>query len=334
MTVNVGLIGCGIMGTDHAAILNRMVAGARLVAVQDAFAQRAESLAARLTGLHVHATPEALIADPNVHAVVVASADDSHAGYVLACIRAGKPVLCEKPLAASNDACREIVAAELAYGKRLVQVGFMRRFDPGYVTMRDTLRSGSLGKPIFLHCVHRNKIAPDYITSDLVIANSAVHEMDVARFLLDEEFAAVTVISARASRLSSQRQPQFVVLETVAGVVVTVEISPDAQYGYDVQGELVCEDGSMSLAPVPNVTLRKAGHSGFVVEEDWRTRFADAYRLQACAWIEAIQTGRPTGSSAWDGYAASVTAYTALDALKSRQRTSIHLEARPALYDQ
>nr|WP_321983089.1 Gfo/Idh/MocA family oxidoreductase [uncultured Lichenicoccus sp.] len=332
MVIKVGLIGCGIMGSDHAAILHGMVAGAELAAVQDFDHARAAALAARLQDPRVHESADALISDPGIDAVIVASADGSHAGYVLACIAAGKPVLCEKPLAASSAACHEIVAAEVAAGRQFVQVGFMRRFDPGYVAMRQALVTGSVGRAVFLHCIHRNKVAPDYITSDLVIANSGVHEMDIARFVLGEDFAAVTVISARASAMSSGRQPQFVILETISGVVVTVEISPDARYGYDVQGELVCERASLSLAPVPPVSLRIDGHSGYPVEADWRTRFADAYRLQAAAWIASIAGGRPTGSSAWDGYAASLTAEAALAALASRQRTPIRLDAPPTLY--
>ena len=332
MVIKVGLIGCGIMGTDHAGILHRMVAGAELAAVQDFAPGRAADLAARLQGPRVHRTAEALISDPGIDAVVIASADDSHAGYVLACIAAGKPVLCEKPLAPSSAACREIVAAEIAAGRRLVQVGFMRRFDPGYAAMRQQLAEGTIGRALFLHCVHRNKVAPDYITSDLVIANSGVHEMDIARFVLGEDFVAVTVISARASTKSASRQPQFIVLETVSGIVVTVEISPDAQYGYDVQGELVCENGTVSLAPAPPVSVRLAGHSGHPVEEDWRTRFADGYSVQARAWIDAIANERPAGASAWDGYAASLTAEAGLAALASRQRTPVQMPERPALY--
>ncbi len=332
MATRVGLIGCGIMGTDHAGILHRMVAGAELVAVQDVDRSRAADLAARLQAPRIFETAEALIDHPGIDAVIVASADESHARYVLACIAAGKPVLCEKPLASSSAACREIVRAEVGAGRRLVQVGFMRRFDPGYMAMRQALVEGSIGRALFLHCVHRNKVAPDYITSDLVIANSGVHEMDIARFVLGEDYAAVSVISARASAHSATRQPQFIVLETVSGVLATVEISPDAQYGYDVQGELVCESGTVSLAPAPAVSRRFAGQAGFRVEEDWRTRFADAYRLQASAWVESIRHGRPAGSSAWDGYAASVAAEAALLALGSRQRTAIRLEAPPALY--
>ena len=333
MTIRIGLIGCGIMGADHAAILHRDVAGASLAAVYDADTARAEVLAAKMPGTQVAASAEALIADAGIDAVLIAAPDALHAPLTLACIAAGKPVLCEKPLADSVQACRAIVDAEVAAGRMLVQVGFMRRFDAGYRGLRDGLRSGRMGAALFLHCVHRNKIAPEYITSPLVLANSMVHEMDIARYVLDEDYAAVTVIPARASRHSTSRQPQFMVLETRSGVVVNVEMTPDAQYGYEVQGELVCEDGTLSLAPAPPVAMRHAGVSGYLVEEDWRPRFVGAYRTQAQEWVAALRAGtNPVGASAWDGYVASATAAAALASLAARQRTEVVLPPRPSLY--
>jgi myo-inositol 2-dehydrogenase/D-chiro-inositol 1-dehydrogenase len=192
--------------------------------------------------------------------------------------------------------------------------------------------SGRLGPPLFFHCIHRNAVAPDYITSDLVIANSAVHEFDIARFLLDEEYAAVTVISAPATTSAPTRRPQFIVLESTSGVVVTVESFLDAQYGYDVQAELVCEKGALSLNPLRAVSGRYAGRDGFDIESDWRGRFGDAYRVQLKEWVAAIADGRSVGSSAWDGYAASATASAALQALASGAKTKVVLGDRPAFY--
>jgi myo-inositol 2-dehydrogenase / D-chiro-inositol 1-dehydrogenase len=334
VSIRIGLIGCGVMGLDHARLLMSAIGGAELAGVYDADPARVKSLAALSPAIRIFPAPEALIADAAIDAVIVAAPDATHASLTLTAISARKPVLCEKPLAATLDQCREIIAAEMATGRRLVQVGFMRRFDPGYRAMKAQLDSGTLGQPLFLHCIHRNKVAPDYVTSDLVIANSMVHEMDIARFLLGEEFATVTVTSARRSRFSSARQPQFAVLETAAGVVVSIEMTPDSQYGYEVQGELVCEEGTVSLAPAPPFALRLAGQSGYPVEEDWRPRFADAYRIQLQEWVAAITSDKPSpGSSAWDGYAASLIAAAALTSLASGRREALEMPARPAFYD-
>jgi myo-inositol 2-dehydrogenase/D-chiro-inositol 1-dehydrogenase len=332
MTVPVGIIGCGVMGADHARLLHSGTPGARLVAVQDSNPARAAEIATRAGDVRIADSALGLIADRDVHAVLIASPDDTHAAFATACIEAGKPVLCEKPLAATIAECRSVMEAEMKGRRRLIQVGFMRRFDPGYCAMKRSLDGRQFGRPLFLHCVHRNAVAPSYITSDLVIANSSVHEIDIARFLLDEEFAAATVISARPSGKAAARRPQFIVLESASGVVVTVEAFLDAQYGYDVRAELVCEEGTVSLAPNPPISHRHDHRDGFNVEDDWRARFADAYRDQLTAWVASIESGRSVGSSAWDGYAASATAAAALEALATGGRTIVDLDPRPAFY--
>ena len=332
MNVRVGIVGVGVMGADHARILHSGVAGATLAAVQDADPDRAAAVASACDVRQFGSAAE-LIADPAIDAVLIASPDATHEALVMACIEQGKPVLCEKPLASTLEGCGAIVAAEAGAGRRLVQVGYMRRFDPGYRAMKASLAEARLGAPLFMHCVHRNAVAPHFMTADLVISNAAVHEIDVARFVLDEDFVAATVISARASRQAPSRRPQFIILETASGTLVDIEAFLDAQYGYDVRAELVCEAGSVSLAPHPPVVMRQNGTDGARLNPDWRGRFEAAYREQMTGWITSVRTGVPDGASAWDGYVASATAATCLAAYQSKTRTPIGLDDRPALYD-
>jgi myo-inositol 2-dehydrogenase / D-chiro-inositol 1-dehydrogenase len=240
--------------------------------------------------------------------------------------------LVEKPLASTLQECRAVIEAERKGGRRLIQVGFMRRFDPGYLAMRQVLAENRLGAPLFFHCQHRNAAGPDYLTSELVIANSTVHEIDIARFLLEEDFAFVSATSPRASRNAPGRQPQFLVMETKSGVVVDVEAYMDSTYGYEVKGEMVCETGSILLAPNPPVKTREAGQEVFAVEPDWRERFRSAYREQIAAWVASIREGKPRGASAWDGYAASFTAAACIEAWRSRTRTKVTLADTPDFY--
>jgi myo-inositol 2-dehydrogenase/D-chiro-inositol 1-dehydrogenase len=208
----------------------------------------------------------------------------------------------------------------------------MRRFDPGYRAMKAALATGALGAPLFLHGVHRNAVAPAYLTSELVIANSTVHDIDAARYLLGEEFVSVSVTSPRASTKAPARQPHLVVLETEAGVVVDIEAFVDAQYGYDVRAELVCEEATVSLAPNPPVSTNAGGLDGVALHPDWRGRFADAYREQLRAWIESIAQGRAVGASAWDGYVASATAAAACSAWRNGVKRIIETERAPDFY--
>ena len=149
--LNIGVIGCGAIGRDHIRRLHDLVPGCQVIACSDYLEEAARKTAAQHEGLRAYATGEELIAAPEVHAVLIASSDPSHAGYVLECLKHGKYVFCEKPLAQNADDCEKIIQAECAQGKRLVQVGFMRRYDRGYAEMRRIIDSGELGAPLMIH---------------------------------------------------------------------------------------------------------------------------------------------------------------------------------------
>ena len=332
MTIRVGLIGAGVMGGDHARILSTSVNGARLAAVSDADASRAAAIAGAC-GATAFPDADKLIADASVEAVIVASPDPTHKALVLGCLAAEKPVLCEKPLGVTTAECLEIIGAETALGRRLVQVGFMRRFDPGYAAMKGALDSGDLGRGLILHCVHRNQISASYSTSEGVIANSAVHEIDIARWMFGEEVARVTVIVPRQSSHAGMQDPQIILMHMAGGAVVDIEAYLNCQYGYDVRGELVCESGTAELVPPHGITLRRAGQEGFGHPEDWRPRFAEAYRIELQAWIDSVAGGPPAGASAWDGYAATAVAEAGVASLKTGTPADVRLAAKPALYD-
>lgn len=145
MTLGVGVIGTGMIGQDHIRRITQVLSGAEVVAVTDANAATAEQVAARLKRASVHPTGQELIRDDGVDAVLVCSWGPTHEEYVLAAIQAGKPVFCEKPLATTTKACRNIVEAEVAHGSRLVQVGFMRRYDAAYRALKDVVTRGEIG---------------------------------------------------------------------------------------------------------------------------------------------------------------------------------------------
>ena len=332
MAIGIGVIGAGVMGADHARILASSVAGAELVALSDPAADRRDTLAADLGIKATYTDAMDLIADPKVQAVIVASPDPTHKALTLACLAVSKPVLCEKPLATSASDCLEIVRREIDFGRRMIQVGFMRRFDPGYTAMKQALVADEIGAPLIFHCIHRNKQSSGYTTSEGLIANSAVHEIDICRWLLDDEPARAIVIAPRSSRLTTVRDPQILILQMAGGAIVEIEVFINAQYGYDVRAELVGETGTISLQPRSDAVVKRGGIEGIRHGADWRPRFAAAYRIELQAWIDAIATGGATGASAWDGYAATAIADASVAALKSGEPTDIHLEPKPAFY--
>lgn len=332
MTVRLGIVGVGVMGADHARTIASQVAGATIRSIYDANQERARQIADEVGAADLAGDPRHLIDDPQVDAVLIASPDATHKELTLACVAARKPVLCEKPLAPTSSECLELIEAELAAGRRFIQVGYMRRYDPSYVEMKNHLAAGQLGKPLMFHCVHRNVAAPPWFDGGMAIANSAVHEFDIARWLLAGELTAISIFRPANISRQSPGAPVFLVLDSAGGSLVTIEVFNDAAYGYDVRGELVCEKGTVELQRPVHGVVNHALSQGTAYPLDWRPRFQDAYRLQAQGWIEGIKTGKPNGASAWDGYAATRVAEAGLRSLKSGLREEISAVPIPKLY--
>jgi myo-inositol 2-dehydrogenase / D-chiro-inositol 1-dehydrogenase len=333
VTLRVGVIGVGMIGRDHIRRISTVLSGAEVVAVSDVDTDRAKVVADGVPGARVHTTGEELIADDFVDAVVVASWGETHEAYVLASLDAGKHVFCEKPLATTKQACERIVSAETKLGRRLVQVGYMRRYDAAYRALREVVHGGSIGLPLLMHCTHRNPSVPGYYAKGSAITDTAVHEIDMVRWMFDEEIAATTVLLPRKSRNSDALQdPLVLLLEMDSGILVDVEISVNIRYGYDIRGEVVGEQGTAALGEFSPVRVRRGGLVSDRVPEDWRERFLRAYDVELQEWVDAVVSNGELGPSCWDGYAASVVSSAALEAMATGSRTPVVLPVRPSLY--
>lgn len=318
--LRVGVIGVGVMGADHAERLAVRTEGARLVAVADPDVARARQLGDRL-GARSGADALELVAADDVDAVVIASPGAAHEEQVLACLTAGKPVLCEKPLTLDADSSLRLVRAERDLGRRLVQVGFMRRFDPEFASLRESLVAGRLGRLLLLHNIHRNLAAPnERFRSEMTVLDSLVHEVDVARFLFGEEVASIQVLSPAATSAAPAGvvDPQVAIFTMAGGGVVTNEVFINSGVGYEVRTEAVGETGSVTV-----------GTWEGTVPRDYRTRFAAAYDREVQAWVDANLRGEVVGPSMWDGYAASVVTTAGVESLRSGERVTVQLADPP-----
>jgi myo-inositol 2-dehydrogenase/D-chiro-inositol 1-dehydrogenase len=332
MTLNVGVIGVGKIGQEHIHRLTETLAGARVVAVSDADSARAREAAGRLSGARVYGTGEEVVAAKDVDAVVT-SWGDTHAAYVTAAIRAGKPVFCEKPMATTEADCSAILDAEAAFGRRLVQVGFMRRFDAPYRAMKETIQKGAIGTPLMFHSVHRNASSPGHFKATMAITDTAVHDIDIARFLLDDEPVAIAVRAPRGNRRAGGvADPLLALMDMRSGALVTIETSVHIAYGYDIRGEVIGETGTVSLAEQSDVVIKTNGAFSGHVFGDWPERFGPAFDAEFRAWITAAANGGAAGSSAWDGYVATAATLAGVRALESGAREPIKLRDQPALY--
>lgn len=333
MTVKVGVIGVGMIGQDHIRRMSTVLAGGEVVAVADTDAGRAKEVAAGLAKARAHPTGQTLIADADVEAVLVASWGPSHEAYVVAAIEAGKPVFCEKPLATTEQACLNIIDAELKGGRRRVQVGFMRRYDGAYRALKRTIASGEIGAPLMMTSGHRNPSVPAHYTSDMAIVDTAVHDIDIARWLLDDEVTETMVIKPRQnSRGGALNDPLIMLLRMAGGAVVTVETSVNIAYGYDIRGEIIGETGVATMAESNTIVVKTRGGFSGRVPEDWRERFIRAYDVEIQEWLDACAKDTVSGPSSWDGYAATVVTDAGLVALQSGTWAPVTLRDKPALY--
>lgn len=333
MLLRIGVVGTGNIGADHVYRIARQVSGAEVSAVFDVATDRAETVAAAVGATARDRAVDVVEAD-DVDAVVIASPGELHAEQVLACIDAGKPVLCEKPLAPTTAECLKVIEAEVAGGRQLVQLGFMRRYDAAFMDLKATLDRGDLGEALLVHCVHRNKAVPDWFTSDTSLTDSVVHEVDTSRWLLGDEIVAVTVVAGRTSphAPAGMTDPQVVLFEMASGVLVDVESFVNAQYGYDVRCELVGSAGVASVdIPALGAVTRVGGRFN-AVPADWRERFGPAYLTELQEWVDSLRTGEFDGASAWDGYAATAVAEAGLRARAEGRRVGVELVEKPSLY--
>lgn len=336
MTLRIGVVGTGAIGRDHARRINQVLAGAKITALSDVNLDSAKAVKADIApGAEIFATGEELIGSGNVDAVLVTSWGATHEQYVLAAIAAGKPCFCEKPLATTADGARRIVDAEAAHGTRLVQVGFMRRYDAGYRMLKKVVDS-EIGQPLMVHAAHRNPTVPEQYVTPLAIHDTLIHEIDVFRWLLDDDYVSAQVVFPRVTSHSHAKlkDPQIVLLETAKGIRIDVEVFVNCQYGYDIQCQVVGEEGLAHLPEPASVLMRKDAKLQSAILTDWKDRFIDSYDVELQDFIDAAAQGLASGPTSWDGYVAAISS----DACVSAQEAPgtivpITLPARPALYD-
>src|SRR6476646_169514 len=323
-----------MIGQDHIRRLTYVLSGARVTAVTDVDLDRAKSAVERLPGVQVHETGQDLISDPGVDAIIVASWGPTHAEYVLAGIAAGRQVFFEKPLATTGEACERILDAEVAAGRRLVMVGFMRRYDDGYRAMKEALDRGDIGAPLVFHSAHRNPTVPPSVTTDGVIVDTCVHDIDTSRWLLGSEVVAAQLLNPRRSSLAASQlqDPLILVLEMANGALVDIEAAVNIAYGYDIRGEILGETGTIELAESSRIIVKREGQYTGRVPADWRERFIRAYDVEFQEWLNAVADGHSTGPSSWDGYAATVVTDAVIEALRTGTRATVSMREQPELY--
>ncbi len=319
--IRIAVLGCGRIGVMHAVNIAAHPRAA-LACVFDIHRPAADAVAAK-TGAVVMDSVEAVLASPDVDAVLIATATDTHADILEACVAAGKPVLCEKPIdlsLARVNAC----AAKIAGSGVPIQLGFVRRFDPGHRAVRKAIEAGDIGDLHQVTITSRDPgLAPEaYLkVSGGIFRDMTIHDFDMARFILGEEPVEVSAIASRlVDPALMERLGDYdtltVTMKTASGKQAIITNSRQAVYGYDQRVEALGTKG-MALSEnrrAHEMTLHTADFTdraepllNFFIE-----RYREAFDAEIDAFVDAIEKGQAPEVGFEDGRLALVLAEAAM----------------------
>ncbi len=333
--LRVGVVGAGLMGADHIIRIQERVAGAFVTAVIDPDTDKANAAAATAPGSVVFTSLEEAIAANAMDAVLIATPGQFHLSALQAVINAGLPTLCEKPLTPDAESALKVVEAEVAGGRKLIQVGFMRRFDAGYMELREIIGDQGYGDLLALRCQHRNPAVPEAYTNEMLIPDSVVHEIDTVRFLTNSPIVAVEVrhLKRNSKNFPHLNEPILAFLETESGVVADVEMNVSVGFGYQVKTEAVFESGIVEIGRTSGTTIWSDGKYFGNEHMSFKTRFKEAFENELQRWVNAAKAGTIDGPSAWDGYLAAATCEAGSQAIATGTRVEVEYAPKPAFYN-
>ena len=334
--IGIGVLGVGEMGKRHAENVRHLVPGAELVAVADVAGARAKQVAEELEVAKSFGSLEAMLECKEVQAVLIATPDKFHAQGVLEAAKAGKDILCEKPIALTlADAYAALDAVSKA-GVQL-QIGFMRRYDPGYAAAMKRIEAGEIGTPLIFKSVGRDKDEPPLAAyqsglNGMIFYNSTIHDFDLARWLMRDEVAEVHSFATVAIRPEVAQYGDVVAgsvnLQYRNGGIGNIESYVQAVYAYDVRTEILGSKGAIfvgSLEKTAAVFLNANGDTRTLADH-FLTRFADAYLAEARDFVQNLLEDKPVGVTGEDGLQALATAVAAETSHKQKRPVKVTLE--------
>jgi myo-inositol 2-dehydrogenase/D-chiro-inositol 1-dehydrogenase len=330
--IRVAVLGCGRIGAMHASNIAAH-SRARLAAVYDINRVAADAVSAA-TGAPVMDSVASIFASHDVDAVLIATTTDTHADLLEQAVAAGKPVLCEKPIDLSLARVNRC-AATIAGTTLPIQIGFVRRFDPGHKAMFEAIRGGDVGELRQVIVTSRDPgLAPEsYLRgSGGILRDMTIHDFDMARYLLGEEPEEVFATGSRLVAPSlmetlGDHDTITVVMRTASGKQAIITNSREASYGYDQRVEAF---GSKGMAVSENrrphhMVLSGKGFTDhaapllhFFIE-----RYREAFDAEIGAFVDAVETGRPAAVGFEDGRLALVLAEAALKSVAERRAVNV-----------
>jgi scyllo-inositol 2-dehydrogenase (NAD+) len=309
--LGIGVLGVGEMGKRHAQNIRHLVSDACLVAVADVALTQARKVAAELEIEHAFGSLEDMLERDDIDAVVIATPDKFHAQNICMAAAAGKHVLCEKPLAL-NLADAHAALEAIAKGGVHLQIGFMRHYDPAYLSAKRRIEAGEIGEPTIFKSIGRDKDAPPISCyqsqlNGMLFYNNTIHDFDLARWLMQDDVVEVQAYATVAIRPELAQYGDIVAgvvnLKYARGAIGNIESFVQCVYGYDVRTEIVGSKGSLligSLQQTPANLLTANGGSQTLADH-FLTRFEDAYLAEVKDFVQNMLKDRPPRVSGQDG---------------------------------
>ncbi len=325
----VGIIGLGRMGQVYAKHLAAMPE-AEIVAVSDVIAEHAEKFAAEIGAKTWSAEYQAVLDNKEVEAVFIISPTSTHAEIIIATAGTGKAMFCEKPIALTLAETDRILETLEKTGT-VLQVGFMRRFDAGYMAAKQQIDAGVIGQPTTFKAIGRDPFCPDlnYAKREVsggLILDMAIHDFDLARWLMGSEVKRVYTEGGTLAfpELNTVGDIDNAVVNMLFenGTIGNVEVSRNALYGYDIRTEILGTEGGLNIGyyrETPLLVMTKKGISHDMVPY-LHERFGQAYLNQTRDFINRVITDQEPAVDAYDARATLVIGLAA---------TRSYDEARP-----
>lgn len=337
--VRVCVIGVGRAGMVHATNFKDNVPGAFLAAVVDADLELAEERAKDL-GVDLFFSDLRQVLDrAEIDAVCITTPTFTHAEIAITAAKADKHIFCEKPMALSlNEADRMIQAAEEAGIK--LQIGFMRRFDPVFLTAKEKIEAGLIGQPMIVKSTGRGPGLPphwacDPRTSNGMLAEVNSHDFDSMRWLTGSEYARVYAegVTFKCPDLKEEF-PDFYDNAVVAvrfqnGVLGILDGSCPVDYGYDARMEILGTEGVILVGELQDRAVTTCTKQAGVVTStfrSWRNRFRDAYIAEARHFVECILQDRDPLVTGHDGRKAIEAVLAANESIRPGRPVSLPLD--------
>lgn len=305
MSIRFGVIGAGRIGKVHA----RTIASnpkAKLAYIADAVPQAAQALAAE-HGAQV-ATVDDIMKAKDVDAVLIGSPTGFHAEQIQAAAKAGKAIMCEKPVSLSVELIEATLKVVEAH-KATLMIGFNRRFDPSFAEVERRIRRGDVGALEMVTVISRDPAPPpaEYVKgSGGIFRDMMIHDFDMARFLMGEEFVVVNALGSAlvdpAIGVAGDVDTAAVQMQTASGRIAVITNSRRATYGYDQRMEVHGSKGMLHAKNVHNTTvelLNATGYQADPIQNFFLERYGAAYANELNTFIAAVESGnrdpRPSG---------------------------------------